>query len=108
MSAQANVAALFVPTESEKLKNDLLWQPVTIHTLPEEMDKLIHGGVPCPKYEILYEYYMEKSPESTETYAKYKDLITFWSEHSPWPLKTIADVTDFYKKLMTDKGQNKT
>lgn len=108
MSAQSNLAALFVPLDCEKIKDDLLWQPVSVHTLPDEMDTLIHGGAPCPQYDILYEYYMEKSPESVETYAKYKDLIAFWSKHSPWPLDTIADVTDFYKRLMTDKGQNKT
>lgn len=44
MSAQANLAALFVPTESEKIKEDLLWQPVSVHTVPDEMDTLIHGG----------------------------------------------------------------
>lgn len=108
MSAQANLAALFVPTESERIKADLLWQPVSIRTIPDEMDNLMHGGKPCPKYDILYEYYMKKSPESLETFAKYKDLIEFWSTQSPRKLKHIEDVTNFYKKLMTDKGQNKT
>lgn len=108
MSAQANLAALFVPTESEKIRKNLLWQPVSVHTVPDEMDDKIHGGKPCPKYDILYEYYMEKSPESLETYAKYKDLIAFWSKESGRELENIEDVTNFYKRLMTDKGQNKT
>lgn len=108
MSAQSNLAALFVPTESEKLKADLLWQPVSVHTVPDEMDTIIHGGKSCPKYDILYEYYMQKSPESLETYAKYKDLIDFWSTQSPRKLNNIEDVTNFYKRLITEKGQNGT
>lgn len=108
MSAQANLAALFVPTETEKIKDDLPWQPVSVHTIPYEMDTLIHGSRPCPKYKVLYEHYMEKSPESLETFAKYKDLIAYWSQENGSELKNIEDVTNLYKKLMTQKGQNVT
>lgn len=108
MSAQANLAALFVPTESEKLKKDLLWQPASVHTIPDEMDMTMHGGRPCPKQDVLYKYYMQQSPESLQTYAKYKDLIAVWATHSSRKLNNIEDVTNFYKKLMSEKIQNGT
>lgn len=36
MSAQANLAGLFYPTEDEQWTKDILWQPVPVHTLPRE------------------------------------------------------------------------
>lgn len=67
------------------------------------MDTILHSGKPCPKLEAVYTYCMEQSPEARETFTKYKDLIQNWAQYSPENLTSIKDVTDFYKKLMTEK-----
>lgn len=106
MSAQANLAGFFPPTtEEEKWHEEIFWQPIPVHTMPDELDILLHGGRPCPKYNKLYEYYMKKSPEALELMAKYKDQIVFWAKSSERDLQTIEDVTNLYKRLMATKDQ---
>ena len=107
MSAQANLAALFKPTESEIWKEDLLWQPVPVHTVPKKLDILLHGGKSCPKYKIRYEYITEQSPEARETLDQYKDHIELWSKEMKSNVSTIKDVVRLYKTLLSDKLNKK-
>lgn len=137
MSAQANLAALFKPSESEIWQEDLLWQPVSslllllsfflslclcdpshtnflsifqvpVHTIPKKLDILLHGGKNCPYYKVRHEYITEQSPEALGALEKYKDDIAFWSNHKEKNLKTIKDVVRLYKGLLSDKLNNKT
>lgn len=39
MSAQANLAGLFYPSE-EEMWSDLPWQPIPVHTVPKKLDKV--------------------------------------------------------------------
>lgn len=106
MSALANLAGLFVPNDEEIWNNRILWQPIPVHTLPKQVDILFHGGKTCKKYEDLYEYYMTKSPEALEIGAKYGHLFAYWAEMSGEKVKTIDDVGELYKKLVSEKDQN--
>lgn len=107
MSALANLAGLFPPTtEEEKWNDELMWQPISVHTIPRDQDTLLHGGKPCPKYDELYDYYMEKSPEALILMNKYADLIEYWSKMSEKKLKTIEDVTSLYKRFMDEQDQS--
>lgn len=107
MSAQASLAGMFPPlTEEEKWHDELMWQPISVHTIPHDQDTLIHGGKSCPKYDKLYEYYMERSPEALELMEKYADDIKYWSEMSERRLRTIEDVTNLYKRLLDQKDHS--
>lgn len=44
MSAQANLAALFEPTESEVWNEKVFWQPIPVHMVPQEMDTVLFVG----------------------------------------------------------------
>lgn len=41
VSAQANLAALFFPGETERFFNNFTWRPIPVHTMPKEEDKVI-------------------------------------------------------------------
>ncbi|XP_066485263.1 prostatic acid phosphatase-like [Tiliqua scincoides] len=43
MSAQANLAGLFQPTEKQSWNKNIPWQPVPVHTVPVKDDQKTHG-----------------------------------------------------------------
>lgn len=54
MSAQVNLAGLYPPKGSQIWNEELLWQPIPVHTLPKKEDQILYMERPCPKYKRLY------------------------------------------------------
>lgn len=109
MSAQANLAGFFMPTENEIWNEQILWQPVPVHTLPNSLDNILRPryGDRCPKYIEMYDWYMTKSPEALEMLEKHGHLIPYWERKSGWEIKTIEDVFSIYKRLIADRDAGK-
>lgn len=42
MSAEANLAGLFPPNGSKAFNPDLKWQPIPVHTVPEDQERVKH------------------------------------------------------------------
>lgn len=80
---------------------------VPVHTVPKKEDNIIHFDKPCPKYDILYQYYSQQSPKVREIYAKYGHLFPYWAQMSGVEITSLESIAFLYKKLMTDAGQNK-
>lgn len=53
MSAQSNLAGLYPPKGQQVWNKDLLWQPIPVHTVPEEEDRILSSHAICPKTESL-------------------------------------------------------
>lgn len=59
MSAQANLAGLYAPKGRQVWNNFLLWRPVPVHSLPENIDYITGGSLPkCRSYEEAYKAYL--------------------------------------------------
>lgn len=64
MSAQSALAGLYTPQGTQIWNNNLLWQPIPVHTLPANVDYTTGGALPpCPSYERAYNKYMASSSE---------------------------------------------
>ncbi|XP_078579278.1 prostatic acid phosphatase-like [Branchiostoma floridae x Branchiostoma japonicum] len=62
MSAQANLAGFFPPSGNQVWNPDILWQPIPVHTKPENEDSLL-GMPPCPRFDYLKQEYQRTNQE---------------------------------------------
>lgn len=109
MSAQANLAGLFKPKKNEIWHDDLMWQPVPVHTISKESDNILRPryGDRCPKYGVMYDYYMQNSPDALEMKSKYGKYFEFWEQKSGDRIHTIEDAFSIYKRIIADKDSGK-
>ncbi|XP_035274380.1 lysosomal acid phosphatase isoform X3 [Anguilla anguilla] len=75
MSAEANLAGMYPPNGSQIVNPDLKWQPIPVHTVPQEEDRLLSFPLPnCPRFNILLNETMQtEAYRNVTTY--YKDFI---------------------------------
>lgn len=74
MSAQMALAGLYPPTDEEKWSNEILWQPIPVHTIPMSIDNVLSFGNGFPELTAAIEKYMTESPEVQRIYTEYADL----------------------------------
>ncbi|CAL8098913.1 unnamed protein product [Orchesella dallaii] len=95
MSAEANLAGLYelgpVPRSRDIFKE---WQPVPIHTIPEEDDNLINTGFNCPRYKTLINQYMN-SDELKKLNEDNKEFLDFIQKKSG--METVATLEDTFQ-----------
>lgn len=107
MSAQANLAALFMPTEDEKFNKKIPWQPIPVHALPIDYDSALFGAKNCPKYDFTFVQYVRESEEVQRIYTEYADQFLYWSEMCGFNIRTIKDCYNLYKTLSIEKLKHK-
>lgn len=108
MSAQANLAAMFMPTESEIWNEKVLWQPIPVHMVPQSMDTVLFVGKECPRFKVLFAKYSNESSEMARIYGENVELFAYWSKMCGSPIKTIDNVYKLYKTLHIENIHNKT
>ncbi|XP_031629638.1 prostatic acid phosphatase-like [Contarinia nasturtii] len=92
MSAQATLASLFPPDAGEIWNEDILWQPIPVHTVPGKYDFIIHHAASCSKYQAKLKNYMNTSPEVQQIYARYAHQFSYWSKMIGKKIETIFDI----------------
>jgi hypothetical protein len=55
MSAYSNLAGLYPPSGDQIWNKDLLWQPIPVHTVPQDTDYLLKMDLSCPKFDEYYQ-----------------------------------------------------
>lgn len=106
MSAQANAAGLFVPTDDEKWNSEILWQPIPVHTMPKKLDYVLYSIVDCPKYAVLREAYLNESKEVQRIYTEHANIFTFLSQKTGANITTMYDVYKVHDTLSIEKRHN--
>lgn len=76
MSGEAVLAGLYPPVADQLWDQDLKWQPIPIHTVPEFEDPVLAMKKRCPKYDLLVKQLM-KSDEIRKINHQLHDLYAY-------------------------------
>ncbi|OBS65439.1 hypothetical protein A6R68_06031 [Neotoma lepida] len=97
MSAEANLAGLFPPSEVQRFNPNISWQPIPVHTVPITEDRLLKFPLgPCPRYEQLQNEtrqtpeYQNRSIQN----AQFLDMVANETGLTNLTLETIWNVYD--------------
>ncbi|KAJ6647741.1 Lysosomal acid phosphatase [Pseudolycoriella hygida] len=107
MSAQACLAGLYPPTDEEKFDDDIMWQPIPVHTVPSHLDYVLSTGRTCPSFEAAHLRFRQTSPEIRRVLTEHASLIAHWARYSGLIILSIDIVSVLYNTLSIEKEQNK-
>lgn len=106
MSAQANLAGLFAPNDGEKWHDEILWQPIPVHTMPRKLDNII-----AIENDVTFKDHLSKhcqeNREVKRIFTEHADLIAYWSKMSGVNIKKTSDIYWLYNCLDIEREQNK-
>lgn len=105
---KANLAGLFHPIEDEIWNEDILWQPIPVHTVQRNLDHVLAVGKPCANYTAAYNTYVKESLEVQRMHREYTHLLKYWPEMSGANISTIPEVQWLYNTLEIEHHHNKT
>ncbi|GAB0094173.1 prostatic acid phosphatase [Sergentomyia squamirostris] len=106
-SALANLAGFYPPKGHDVWLEELPWQPIPVHTVPEKMDLLLASKKACP----AYEYALKKkrhTDEYRELNKKFKNLYDYLSKYSGKKINSLEGVQMIYSCLLIESIHNKT
>lgn len=84
-----------------------LFTQVPVPTVSMDDDNFIHYDKKCPKYDKLYEYYLQQSPEAREIFKNYGHMFPHWFKMSGVKYYSLESVPYMYKRLMSEAKQDK-
>ncbi|KAI4881045.1 hypothetical protein NFI96_030013 [Prochilodus magdalenae] len=107
MSAESNLAGLYPPNGSQVFHPGLNWQPIPVHTVPKDEDRLLFFPLKnCPRYELL-----KKETEKTEhflnmtqTYGDFLEMV----RNKTGVDSTLWSIWKIYDALYCEEIHNKT
>ncbi|XP_011305338.1 prostatic acid phosphatase-like [Fopius arisanus] len=111
MSAELVLAGLY-PAVGDQIWKRLMypWRPIPVHTVPVQKDNLLAGQKPCLGYGEALQEAIEKTVSKSVSNEKQmksnpiKDFLDTTGERINEP----ATLVYWYKKLLSESGQNKT
>nr|XP_018912827.1 PREDICTED: prostatic acid phosphatase-like [Bemisia tabaci] len=101
MSVESHLAGLYPPVSSQIWNQNLSWQPIPIHTVPESMDYILSQKKPCERYD----YELKKAKSSSIMKAvneKYKQLYQYVTLHSGKKIDGVLGILDVYDVLFIE------
>lgn len=107
MSAYSNLAGMYPPTNGDIWNSDIAWQPIPVHTVPEELDELLAMKRPCPAYDIAMEE-MKKSESYQEFNARFRDTYRYVTKNAGRKISNSQSAGNIYGVLVIEDIHNKT
>lgn len=106
-SANLVLAALFPPKGNQVWNTDLHWQSIAVHSIPKEMDCLIHAEKCCHRY-LQARNEFEQSSEVQALKKQHQGLFEYLEMHSGQPVRTLEHLKDIYETIDIEYHFNKT
>uniref|UniRef100_A0A914DG09 Lysosomal acid phosphatase n=1 Tax=Acrobeloides nanus TaxID=290746 RepID=A0A914DG09_9BILA len=99
VSAQANMAGLFSPTDEEIFMPDIKWRPIPVHTIPKYLDKLLNDEISCPNAEAELNRVYEEDAKAKQIERENANMLRYLGEKAgfgkiPIPLKDMWHLFD--------------
>ncbi|XP_055384049.1 prostatic acid phosphatase [Condylostylus longicornis] len=107
MSALSNLAGLYEPKGNDIWNNNILWQPIPVHTVPEKDDNMLAGKKSCPAYEYAVNQ-LKNSPEFQKLNKKYSYMYDYLTKYTGKIVDTIEGVEQIYNTFYIEQLYNKT
>ncbi|XP_066144308.1 prostatic acid phosphatase-like [Euwallacea fornicatus] len=107
MSAASNLAGLYPPMGSDVWKQDLAWQPIPIHTIPEKLDALLAAKKPCKKYDLLYKKLFQSEYFVNISHINH-DLYAYLTRYSGMTINDLRRLDYLYNDMQIEVWNNYT
>jgi len=101
MSALSNLAGLYPPAGYWKWNLNLAWQPIPVHTVPQEEDMLLSSHAECPRFTQLHKEVLEGSFMKS-IYNENKELFEFISKNSGENITDIVHLDYVFDTLLIE------
>ncbi|KAJ8982224.1 hypothetical protein NQ317_013526 [Molorchus minor] len=105
MSAAANLAGLYPPTDSETWNKDLRWHPIPIHTVPKGEDQVLYMETECTKFTRLYNAQYNGS-FFEDVNKKYADFYKQVSNLTGWDIDDVHFFAQLQSALYVYSNHN--
>ncbi|XP_008550915.1 venom acid phosphatase Acph-1 isoform X1 [Microplitis demolitor] len=103
MTAMILSAALWKPSEKQKFKSEIDWQPVALHYWTRPEDQLLIIWNACPKLTVE-RLKVDDDPIVRRINIKFKDMYDYIEKNSGWPMNNPGDVANIYSTLNAEEA----
>jgi len=107
MSAMSNLAGLYPPKDNQIWNQDLMWQPIPVHTVPLKDDNIIGNHVSCPRLEKLNQQ-VNDLPEIRQIINENAEVFDYLTKNSGRNMTSLWDIDFMFDCLFIESVYNKT
>lgn len=107
MSAESNLAGIYPPVGADVWDSAIQWQPIPVHTVPEELDAILSAKKSCP----AFDYALKKYKQSDEFQAYNKSLeplFKYLTANTGRKIDSLTTVQNIYSCLHIEDLNNFT
>lgn len=107
MSAQANLAGLYPPVATDVWNENLAWQPIPIHSVPENMDAVLAAKKPCPVYDKYLKELLRSKYFKDVNHLNH-DLYAYLTRYSGTTVSSVKSLEYLYNTFFIEASNNFT
>lgn len=107
MSAESNLAGFFPPRNQQIWNQNIMWQPIPIHTVPLNLDYILASQKSCPAFDEELSS-LRNSDEFIKLDEKFSYIYKYLTEHTGQIVNTIEQIQNINNTLAIEVIYNKT